>query len=384
MVFKVPLVPLLGVIITYIAPDVCALRGFDRCPAPCSAQGFNPVNWTTYSHLSRLSECNKAVMVDFSIYSPVDKDQRVRSCAIWGSDFENIAAGPTNSTVESYTTSVQQVNLELAWWDGGDEGESRSDTVDAISAMKEVKSYLTHADNGGNNRTILITTSGNVVVGFYVGIAVVNTDVPNTVMQPLIDHLQTSGLSKGALAQVCGTGRTNQDTVGIIAMTNNNGFALVQSALRTWASSRCVENADTSIQVPNILISTAHTISNSTIHSNRTYKPAELYRRGDCRTITVVADDTCYKLASKCSISLDQFQKYNPGDDFCAGLQPTQRVCCTSGTIPSPKANSDGSCASYRTVKGDTCSALAKSNGITVDSLEKFNKDTWGEESQCP
>ena len=377
--FKLPFASLLGVIITHLSHDVHA-HGFDRCPSPCSVSGLNPVNWTTYSHLDRLKSCDRALMVDFSIYAPVDKSQRVRSCAIWGSDFENTVADvrTPEKLAQGYTTTTQSVNLDLTWWNGRDESESRGDSVDAILTMNEVQSYLARTSKEHNNTTMLFAASGNVAIGIYVGAAVVNNDVPDAVVQPLINKILTSSLSQGSLAQVCGANRTDQDTVGIIA-TTNNGFTLVQAALRTWSEAKCVSGGDGSLRIPNTTISTTHLISNSTTNSNGTYEPIQLYKRADCRTLTVAKGDYCSKLASDCGISLDQFQKYNPGANFCSLLQPHQKVCCTSGTIPKPKKNSDGSCASYITVTGDTCSALASSNGITVDDIENFNKDTWGE-----
>lgn len=397
MLPRFSLLPLLGVITSPLLSHVNAFRGFDGCPRPCSVSGFNPSNWTVYSHLSRLDACDKAVMLDFSIYAPVDEAQRVRSYAVWGSDFENAAAAAeTNNDHVQINTTTESVNLELAWWNGGDSLSSapRGDVIDVIAAMAEVQSYLTHARELNNNRTILFAASGNAAVGIYVGAAVTNTGVPGAVVQPLIDRMRTSGISKGgALAQVCGTDRTNQDTVGIIA-TMDGGFATVQSALRTWISgAMCVGGADGSMQIPNTTISTAADplvaplpiVSNSTNHSNKTYEPGQRYRgsklhkRADCRTLTVVSDDSCSKLATKCGITLDQFETYNPGKEFCPSLQPQQRVCCSSGPFPVPKQGSDGSCASHLTIAGDTCGVLALSNGITVADIEKFNKDTWGE-----
>lgn len=374
-----PLVPLLGAaIITYLVPNAYASRGFDPCPAPCFASGFNPANWTAYSSLSRLRQCDKAVMIDFSIYAPPEESQRFRSCAIWGADFENIArATSTPKNLTQVYTTTQSADLELAWWNSTDGPVPRSDTIDAILTIDEVKSYLIYTDRGSNDRIILFAASGNAAVGVYVGAAVISRDIPSAVVQPLIDQVLPDSLSKTALAQVCGANRTNQDTVGIIAATNGD-FTPVQAALRTWSKAKCVEGADGALRVPNTTITIAYTRSNSTTHVNGAYEVTRLHKRGNCRTLSVNPGDTCYKLADRCGISLDQFEKYNLGDGFCAGLQPNQKVCCTSGTIPTPKTNGDGSCASYKVASGDTCSSLALSNGITEDDIEKFNKDTWG------
>lgn len=60
-------------------------------------------------------------------------------------------------------------------------------------------------------------------------------------------------------------------------------------------------------------------------------------------------------------------------------LQPSQHVCCSSGTLPSfaPSPNSDGSCASY-TASGNSCSAIAVTYSLSLDQLNNYNSDTWG------
>ncbi|KAL4916199.1 glycoside hydrolase superfamily [Aspergillus aurantiobrunneus] len=73
--------------------------------------------------------------------------------------------------------------------------------------------------------------------------------------------------------------------------------------------------------------------------------------------------------------------KYNPSDDLCSSLMAGQHVCCSSGTLPdfTPQPNADGSCKTYLTVKGDSCSSIGATNGgLSNDKLEGFNKETWG------
>lgn len=102
---------------------------------------------------------------------------------------------------------------------------------------------------------------------------------------------------------------------------------------------------------------------------------------GDCKTLTVASGDSCAALASKCGVNAQQFTQYNSDTKLCSTLTPGQRVCCSSGTLPdiTPKPGKDGLCASYVVKSGDTCSSIAAANGLTVDSLAKFNdKVTWG------
>lgn len=103
---------------------------------------------------------------------------------------------------------------------------------------------------------------------------------------------------------------------------------------------------------------------------------------GTCRTETVDDGDDCGKLVTRCGNGLTaaQFYKYNDNSNLCSTLVPGQRVCCTTGKLPDirPKQNSDGSCAAYQIQDGDSCSKIAVSNGLTIDELKSFNKDTWG------
>lgn len=61
-------------------------------------------------------------------------------------------------------------------------------------------------------------------------------------------------------------------------------------------------------------------------------------------------------------------------------MQPGQKLCCSQGDFPDmrPKREPDGSCASYYVIRDDSCSKIAAKNDLTVNDLERFNKDTWG------
>lgn len=72
------------------------------------------------------------------------------------------------------------------------------------------------------------------------------------------------------------------------------------------------------------------------------------------------------------------FYSFSPSSTLCSTLVPGQKVCCSAGGLPIPAQNADGSCASYVVVRGDTCSAIALSNSITVADLEARNTKTWG------
>lgn len=97
-----------------------------------------------------------------------------------------------------------------------------------------------------------------------------------------------------------------------------------------------------------------------------------------CSTATVVSGDSCGTLAARCGISAADFTTFNPSSTLCSTLAVGQKVCCSAGGLPVPVQNSDGSCASYTVVSGDSCNAIALSNSITVANLETWNANTWG------
>ncbi|EFA79685.1 hypothetical protein PPL_07376 [Heterostelium album PN500] len=97
-----------------------------------------------------------------------------------------------------------------------------------------------------------------------------------------------------------------------------------------------------------------------------------------CDKKTVESGDSCWSLARKCGVQLNTFYSYNPSlPDGCQFLQVGQQVCCGEGGL-SPTVSTDGSCSVYKVVPGDFCYAIAMANGLKVDDIESFNKNTWG------
>ncbi|KAH7320966.1 putative glycosyl hydrolase, family 18 [Stachybotrys elegans] len=101
---------------------------------------------------------------------------------------------------------------------------------------------------------------------------------------------------------------------------------------------------------------------------------------GTCKTREVVSGDICDTIAPKCGISVADFKKVNPQNNFCTTLKVGQPVCCTRGKLPDlrPKPKSNGFCFDYTIKPGDDCSIIAARRTMTVANLESFNKNTWG------
>jgi hypothetical protein len=101
-------------------------------------------------------------------------------------------------------------------------------------------------------------------------------------------------------------------------------------------------------------------------------------RRDECIAIDIAASDSCASLAVQCSLSGDNFMKYNPKPNMCSSLKTMQWVCCSKGNLPRPKSQNDGTCATYRVVYEDGCQKIADNNGLSIRELEAFNAKTWG------
>jgi len=227
--------------------------------------------------------------------------------------------------------------------------------------------------------TIIFAASGGSTVGVYVGAKIQNFGIASTAIQQFINQILEHGISKGLLMQLCGPGRDADYVFGIIAATDSN-FSTVHSSVRSWADAECVMGFDGTSQSTNTTVYLITPRPTFTTNITNTTTVNSLRRRGDCTTIQVVSGDGCASLAQKCGITGAAFTSYNPTTNLCSTLQPSQHVCCSAGTLPNfqPQPNSNGSCAVYTTVSGDSCSAIAATNSLTVAQLESFNSDTWG------
>ncbi|KAJ7291631.1 hypothetical protein C8J57DRAFT_1113502 [Mycena rebaudengoi] len=98
-----------------------------------------------------------------------------------------------------------------------------------------------------------------------------------------------------------------------------------------------------------------------------------------CTTATVGSPfSTCFDIYTAAKLTAAQFAADNPGLD-CSLLQIGQKVCISSGTLPSnaPGPSPNGTCAEYFVVSGDSCSAIATKFSITVALIEQWNVNTF-------
>ena len=84
----------------------------------------------------------------------------------------------------------------------------------------------------------------------------------------------------------------------------------------------------------------------------------------------VVDGDTCFKIALKYSMQLNEFLKLNP-NLICENIGQTKIVCIRHSNFERPLISS---CTqSYTVVSGDRCEDLAKQFGISMDNLLNLN-----------
>lgn len=100
---------------------------------------------------------------------------------------------------------------------------------------------------------------------------------------------------------------------------------------------------------------------------------------GTCANTQVRAGEGCWDVFMRCGITESLFKEYN-GQNICNSLQANQHVCCSAGSLPdfSPQPNPDGTCVSYTVKADDTCYDIAIKNSMTVQQIEDRNHNTWG------
>jgi chitinase len=268
-----------------------------------------------------------------------------------------------------------------------------NDTAAAVNAAQEVQTFLA-SSSAACNTTILFGYSDGVAVGVYVGGFVQTPGFTSTVLESFITSLQ-SGKSTDTVVQLYDPNTLSPTfTIGIVASDNLN-LVIFQATVATWANGSCVTGSSVPwkiFTVPVLASSSASTLSSGSANSTSTMttsaRTINSRRRvqereddeGDCTTVQVVSGDSCASLVTECGITAAEFTDYNTASDLCSTLAVGQYVCCSSGTLPdrAPQPKADGSCYSYSVVSGDTCSALAAANSLTVTEINNFNNDTWG------
>lgn len=328
------------------------------------------------------------MLMDFTLHNPLDDaDTHTTILACATEETTQLTKRSSSSSSLSCPTGNKktQVTLERQSW--GSKSPDQSSNV--IKVAQHIKSYI--EDDASCETSISWGYFDGAVVGVYYGVQLQSSDVAN-VLQQFIDSVSEDGITSRTAAQYCGS--TASAAFGIVADTQGS-LPDLQQIMMTWNAGGCISDGEDTTSWGNVEISTT-VASNSTSStksaassalsshvtvSNRghSYTHRHLHRRADCSVVQVSSGELCGDLATKCGISLADFDTYNPGSNFCTTLAVGQYVCCSSGSLPdmSPQRNSDGSCHSYTVQPEDSCSALATANSLTIATIEEYNKDTW-------
>lgn len=362
-------------------PDVF-LSALSPCPAPC--ESYSPQDWTVYSSFHRLSFCDKPILFNFAIHTPVNDPSKVlgfRSCTA-GDNLNGLREGVTPEEAgydrESISESKATLHFAHRSHSASAGGVSDGSSENVITALSQVQKYIEAGSDCSKN--IILGYYKGAVVGAYSGKAL-GKRTASSVADELVSKFK-GGTQATALAQLCGDERGASHIFGLAASADGNLEAL-QKALSSWSKGDCASKLDDTISLPDISIwevPLKNAISNSTARkSTNNHQRRSLVARSVeyCDTQTISKDDTCPKLAEKCGISEDDFHKYNP-DISCTNLQPESKVCCSSGFLK-PQPYDNGTCYTYRTQTDDNCYSIGKAHSLSEDEVAKFNDGTtWG------
>lgn len=369
------------------------------CPLPCA--DLTEINtWVRYHSLQRLERCGEPMLMQFSVYHPLDdprSDVVIHTCTT------NRDGGVTPSTPKPASqhskrnTQLHTSPLDMAqacksggsptdaniqvFTTGSGTGGGQAPDHEAIGLLQGVKAFFGAAENCNEN--YLFARLNHTLAGVYLGKGLGKKTV-ESVLPPLVEHLRSGGLGLNhTIAQVCGKDGDPEAGFGIAFNVVGNLVA-VQKTLADWGKGICA-TAEPGGAVQHLQGAKLFTIGEApplAIKNNGTLL-SRLFRRATCRWIEVESGNGCDALATRCGISSTDFRKYNPKSDLCSptGLFPGDFVCCSAGdryVPPKPSANADGSCKSHDVASGDTCASIAKTYGITVDDIESWNKGkTW-------
>ncbi|EEP81862.1 conserved hypothetical protein [Uncinocarpus reesii 1704] len=361
-----------------------------KCPVFCEEVGLDPVGWSGYSSPDALKGCNETMLLDFPVHRSLDDPNLgigVRACvAEYSSTSLKTSPSNDNSCISAFASSKVERKDEVHITQSGK--PSKNAASDTVAAASQLRNYLaSDASSCTSNSTITFAFSGDAVVGLYAGAMLKQQGVMASLLNQFIDEAEHGKLitADTVVVELCGSKDRGSDFAFGIAVSTSANIGLVQDAVKEWSSGRCAKTPgdNTSRRWKNVTFKTPPAAdapdSLSKFQAGIAGRSHILVPRGDCRTISVDSGDSCASLASKCGVSGSDFTKYNPGSKFCSTLAVGQRVCCSAGDLPDirPKPKPDGHCADYTTQAGDFCAKIAASNGLTVDDLEEFNKDTW-------
>ncbi|CAI7591731.1 unnamed protein product [Penicillium glandicola] len=359
-----------------VTQSVARRNIIDKCPYTCSAN--DTTSWVSYHSTTRLTACNQTMLLDFAIHNPLNDTQTQSTIYACTTAHTDTTLSSKRSTSLTNTTDV---SLELGTWG------SPISTVDTelLSVIEDVETYLGNSANDGKSSSIF-GYNGNIAVGLYIGGRLENSNAASIVADEIRSFINREG---APLTRWPSSTVAQHPTIFM-----DDDLPAVQQLVKTWSLSGCVTGFESSEKISSSLdveVGTDGSISldrrslhrrslhRRSLHGHSMYGNF-LQRRSDCTTAQVVSGDSCATLVTECGITADDFYEYNTASDLCSTLAVGQYVCCSSGDLPdnTPQPYSNGTCYTYLVESGDTCSAIAAANDITIDDIDSYNNYTWG------
>lgn len=345
----------------------------NRCPQSCESTGDTPANWTAYHDLQFLQRCDSSMLLDFSLYTPLDDPSKhisIRSCSANGDQTGSKTPEKASCDLPPVDRTEIEAPIQLMW----DTPKDSTYAADTVAAVRQITQFV-NQESTRCNEAVAFASFRQVVAGLFAGSQVQSQDMTVPVLQEFISEVLENGVSENLVAQLyAARERSSRYSLGIVVNTNGD-LASVQRTVRTWKDGERVDGLDNVIDWQNLTLAIPLEVK-----KNVTGGGSRIHQRSQCSTVKVVSGDSCGSLAAECGIPGEQFMDYNQNPKLCSTLKIGQHVCCSAGALPNfaPKPEADGSCAKYQIQSGDTCSALAAAHSITTADIETYNKNTWG------
>lgn len=360
---------------------------FRPCPFFCSrsVNSTDGAGWFLVPEPTSLAKCNETMLLDLVVKS--DDVLAVRACtADYGSDNNlQIAYQPYDTKAALCPTpnhDMVEASVRLS------EASALTSSGDAFlvrhleSAGRQVFHHLRAQKPSCTSNAIAFGYSQSAVVGVFAGAELHQHGLVTETLDSLLKYAAEESMSKTTVIQLCREHGLGADyALGIVA-TSARSLAFAQEAVKTWANGKCVNaGSEQNWKQVTIRIPSAMKHANTTASSNATdthlgsRSPFLLVSRAECKTATVGDGEGCWAMAQTCGIKQSELIKYNPRAKFCRTLIAGEKICCTSGTLPSsiPDSESDGTCVTNEVKTGDSCGSMASKCDISPNDFMTVN-----------
>lgn len=366
-----------------VKPSFDPFAASSRCPISCND---DLTQWMLYPSVYDLDTCNSTLLFRFNVYNNIS-DVPVQACVPASAPAASSSTSrlllrlrqvlPFSNRRAASNAETKSKDVQLFKWTSEDAKPSVDDMHKAASILSEQLKIQSSVKSD----TVLLAKQGRIIIGGFAGSELDKASVSD-IAAKFAKWNSRNGDAKQTAAEICDKDSFSSQILGL-AMDTEGSLANVKEKLRNWAQAKCVGSKgaaqETLKDVSVSVVPTQPTVQNTGNSNSKSDKTTSAMAGGSCKTTDANPGDGCWSLASRCGISLDDFEKYN-AKGMCNNIIVGQHVCCSSGGLPdfSPQPNPDGSCKTHTIKEGDLCATLASQNDITVDQINERNKKVWG------